>query len=288
MAGNSADSGRSVTSKVIAILLTFTNGSVYSLTELARLTGLPISTAHRLATELAAWGILERTDDGHYQAGGQLKMIGNQVPLPPTSLHQKARRVMEDLATATARTTVRLGVLRELDVVYIEKLPGSRPVSMFYEAATAPAHATAMGKALLAFSPPHVVDAIIARGLAAHTPYTLTTPERLRRALAITRLTRVAVCRRELDLRSSAVAVPVFGGGGEVVAALELEARDPQDLRRMQPPLVVAARGLSRELAATHNRGHFALTAERHFGAAVNCGPTQPQDASGRLGPRNA
>ncbi len=98
----------------------------------------------------------------------------------------------------------------------------------------------------------------------------------------------MAVCRRELDLRSSAVAVPVFGGGGEVVAALELEARDPQDLRRMQPPLVVAARGLSRELAATHNRGHFALTAERHFGAAVNCGPTQPQDASGRLGPRNA
>ncbi len=52
MAGNSTDTGRSVTSKVIAILLTFTGGSVYSLTEIARLTGLPISTAHRLATEL--------------------------------------------------------------------------------------------------------------------------------------------------------------------------------------------------------------------------------------------
>jgi len=273
MAGNSADSGRSVTSKVIAILLTFTNGNVYSLTELARLTGLPISTAHRLATELAAWGILERTDDGQYQAGEQLKVIGGHNGAPAPNLHEKARRVMEDLATATSRTSVRLGILRDLKVVYIEKLAGTRPVSMFYEAASAPLHATAMGKALLAFSPQHVVDEVIADGLAEYTPYTLTTAERLRRALAVTRLTRVAVCRRENDLRASSVAVPVFGAGGEVCAALELEARDPQDLRRLQPPLVVAARILSRDLAAGHNRGHFALTAERRFGAAVNMHP---------------
>jgi DNA-binding IclR family transcriptional regulator len=286
MAGNSADTGRSVTNKVISILLTFTNGSTYSLTEIARLTGLPISTAHRLATELAAWGILERTDDGQYQAGVQLKVIGSQATLAPTSLHEKARRVMEDLATATARTNVRLGVLRDLDVVYIEKLPGSRPVSMFYEAAVAPAHATAMGKALLAFSEQHVVDEVIGHGLPQFTPYTLTTPERLRRALAVTRLTRVAMCRHELDLRTSAVAVPVFGAGGAVVAALELEARDPQDLRRLQPPLIVAGRILSRELAATHHRGHFALTAERHFGGTVSCHPAGAVGASDRRSAR--
>jgi DNA-binding IclR family transcriptional regulator len=283
MAGNSADSGRSVTNKVVAILLTFTNGTVYSLTEIARLTGLPISTAHRLASELAAWGILERTEEGHYRAGVQLKVIGSQSTLAPASIHEKARRVMEDLAAATSRTNVRLGVLSDLDVAYIEKLPGSRPVSMFYEAVTAPAHATAMGKALLAFSPPRTVELVVRRGLERYTPYTLTTPERLRRALAVTRLTRVAVCRRELDEHASAVAVPVFGAGGDVVAALELEAHDPQDLRRMQPPLIVAGRSLSRELAATHNRGHFALTAERYLGAAVNCHPeaTGRQSAAG-------
>jgi DNA-binding IclR family transcriptional regulator len=273
MAGNSADSGRSVTNKVVAILLTFTGGTVYSLTEIARLTGLPISTAHRLASELAAWGILERTEEGQYRAGVQLKVIGSQSKLAPASIHEKARRVMEDLAAATSRTSVRLGVLSDLDVAYIEKLPGSRPVSMFYEAVTAPAHATAMGKALLAFSAPGTVELVVRRGLERYTPYTLTTPERLRRALAVTRLTRVAVSRRELDEHTSAVAVPVFGAGGDVVAALELEARDPQDLRRMQPPLIVAGRALSRELAATHNRGHFALTAERYLGAAVSCHP---------------
>ena len=51
MAGNSTDAGRSVTSKVVAILLTFADGNIHSLTEIARLAGLPVSTAHRLATE---------------------------------------------------------------------------------------------------------------------------------------------------------------------------------------------------------------------------------------------
>ena len=63
MAGNSAEPGRSVTSKVVAILLTFHDGNEHSLTEIARLTCLPVSTAHRLVTELAGWGVLERTDE---------------------------------------------------------------------------------------------------------------------------------------------------------------------------------------------------------------------------------
>jgi len=48
MAGNSAEPGRSVTSKIVAILLTFHDGNEHSLTEIARLTCLPVSTAHRL------------------------------------------------------------------------------------------------------------------------------------------------------------------------------------------------------------------------------------------------
>jgi hypothetical protein len=39
-----------------------------------------------------------------------------------------------------------------------------------------PAHATAMGKALLAFSPPALVDEFLRRGLTAFTPFTLTAP----------------------------------------------------------------------------------------------------------------
>jgi DNA-binding IclR family transcriptional regulator len=258
MAGNSADAGRSVTSKVIAILLSFTSGSIYSLTEIARLSGLPISTAHRLATELAAWGMLERTDDGHYRVGMQLKLIASCSTHLMPGLHERARRAMEDLAVVNTRSTVRLGVLDNLEVAYVEKGEGNRPVANAPEPTPLAVHASAMGKALLAFSPPDVVDEVIARGLPRYTPFTITTPDRLRRSLAISRLTRVAVSRRELDLRSSAVAAPVFGPGGVIVAALELEVIDSQDLRLVQPPLVVAARALSRELQANQALPHFA------------------------------
>ena len=262
MAGNSADSGRSVTSKVVSILLTFTDGNVQSLTEIARLAGLPVSTAHRLVTELAAWGVLERTDDAHYRAGISLQVIGGQA-LHQAGLFERARRVMEDVVTAT-RSPVRLGVLDGLEIGYIEKHVGHRPVSMFADQATVPAHATAMGKALLAFSPPSVLEALLDKGLERFKSYTLTTPERLRRALAVIRLTRVALCRWEHELGSAAVAVPVFGGGGTVVAALELKVRDLRsDLPVLQPALIVAARCLSRELATGPAAGHFPRVLER-------------------------
>lgn len=269
MAGNSTDTGRSVTSKVIAILLTFTDGNVHSLTEIARLAGLPVSTAHRLATELAAWGVLQRTEDGCYRVGLPLRQIGTRAAHAP-SLSERAPRVMEDLSAAT-RTDVRLGRLDvsggTAEVSFVEKATGHRPVSGS-SSAPMPAYATASGKALLAFSPAHVVEGVIAAGLKPFTPYTLTAPERLRRALAVTRLTRIAVSRWELDLGCSAVAAPVFGAGGHVVAALELKVRDLRsDLQTLQPALVVAARSLSRELASTASAG------PRRFAAAPVVGP---------------
>src|ERR1700712_3331302 len=118
MAGKSTESGRSVTSKITSILLTFTEGSEHSLTEIARLAGLPISTAHRLTSELASWRLLERTEGGPSPAGLPLRMMSAGDGCPP-SIQERAPCVLEDLSAAT-RSRVRLGVLRELEVSYIE------------------------------------------------------------------------------------------------------------------------------------------------------------------------
>src|SRR5688572_8735255 len=167
MAGNSTEAGRSVTNKITSILMTFTEGSEHSLTEIARLAGLPISTAHRLTSELASWRLLERTADGSYRAGLPLRMIGTADACPP-SLEERAPCVLEDLAAAT-HGRARLGVLQELEVAYIEKVPGPRPVTSFSPAATLPAHPTALGRVLLAFAPNGTVELAILRGL---RPYT--------------------------------------------------------------------------------------------------------------------
>ena len=164
MAGNSTVPGRSVASKIVAILLTFTDGNEHSLTEIARLTCLPLSTAHRLVTELARWGVLERTDESKFQVGLPIKAIGRRGSFTPAIL-ESARRVLEDLVTAT-RTSARLGVLTGTQVAYIEKRRDHHPVTTFAQSPRLPAHATALGKALLAFSPPEMLDHVAASPLA--------------------------------------------------------------------------------------------------------------------------
>jgi DNA-binding IclR family transcriptional regulator len=255
--GNSVESGRSVTSKITSILLTFTEGSEHSLTEIARLAGLPISTAHRLTSELASWRLLERTEDGQYRAGLPLRMIGTVDACPP-SIAERAPAVLEDLAGAT-KSRARLGVLHELEVAYIEKQPGSRPASAFSSAARLPSHPTALGRALLAFSPARTVEMTILRGLRPYTQHTVTSPDRFRRALAVTRLSRVAVTRWELEAGVCGVAMPVFGPGGEVVAAIELAVGDlKQQLQPVMAALAIASRSLSRELTCDARHGRAA------------------------------
>jgi DNA-binding IclR family transcriptional regulator len=249
MAEDVTAAGRTVISKAAVILMTYLNGDVHTLTEIATATGLPLSTAHRLVRELAAWKILERTDDGDYCVGLPLRLIGGAGG-QACSLEERACLVLQDLSQALD-ADVRLGVLGDREVTYIEKARGRRPVTTFAQHATAPAHATAMGKALLAFSAPALVDLFLSRGLTAYTPFTLTAPDRFRRALAMARLSRLAVARWELEQDRSALAVPVFGPGGRVAAAIEVRVDDPAaELPVVRPALVIAGRSLTRELSA--------------------------------------
>ena len=80
MAGGSLESGRSVTSKVTAIILACSTGRSFSLTELARAVDLPMSTTHRLVGELVVRRVLERNADGDYRIGLPLRMIGAVDP----------------------------------------------------------------------------------------------------------------------------------------------------------------------------------------------------------------
>lgn len=252
MAGNTTSPGRTVASKAIALILIFREGRQYSLTDMARLAGLPLSTTYRLATELAAAGILHRSDQGLFHAGPCLQSI-NELAVPaPTPAGEKARWLIDDLAAAVPNATVRLGVLRDLEVRYVERPPGTRPAPSLAHCSTAPAHASAMGKALLAFSPPELARQIIHRGLTRHTPFTQTSPKQFLHILATTRMTGAAICERELNRTSWAVAVPVLGLDGNALAALELDTSNPgRQLHLLKAPLDIAARSLSREICAT-------------------------------------
>jgi DNA-binding IclR family transcriptional regulator len=55
----------SVPEKLLGVLDAYTyERAAYTLSELSRRTGLPLSTTHRLVGELSRWGALERGADG--------------------------------------------------------------------------------------------------------------------------------------------------------------------------------------------------------------------------------
>jgi DNA-binding IclR family transcriptional regulator len=256
MAGNSKTPGRSVISKVSAILLTVAEDRRSTLTEIAARAELPLSTTHRLVAELAAWGVLERTTDGRFAAGPPLRTIGGACPCglddAVSGIRERAAPVMEDLFRVTG-ARVRVGCLEGTRVAYVEKSSAHVPVSEVCPARL-PAHATALGKALLAFTSPGTAAQVLAGDLRQYTPRTVTHPDRLRLDLRTVRATRLALCDGELEPQWSAVAMPVLGPAGSLVA-LELRVRDlARDVPAWRSALEMAAGALSRELSRDVDR----------------------------------
>jgi DNA-binding IclR family transcriptional regulator len=245
-----------VTSKVTAILMVFADDGVHTLTEIACAASLPTSTAHRLASELVAWRLLERTEERHYRVGLPLRIITTEYSesevCSTTQTVMRALPVLDDLSRATRRE-VRLGVLRGSQVLTL--WPQSQRVTGRMHAAGLlhgflPAHAAAAGKALLAFSPPGVVNRVIAAGLPAFTRHTITAPDVLRRSLSVIRLTQIATSRNEFECGRTAIAMPIFSGAGRVAAAIELTVADlGSEWKPAASALSVACHSLSRQLA---------------------------------------
>ena len=166
--------GRSVISKVVALLDAFTpTAPELSLNELAALTGLPVSTTYRLASELVAWGGLERVEGGGYRIGLRLWEIGSLAPRGET-LREVALPFMNDLYEAT-HENVHLAVLDGTEALYVEKLSAARDAGATRRGGRLPLHATAVGKVLLAYGPDSLFREMSPTGWPA-TPRTPSSP----------------------------------------------------------------------------------------------------------------
>src|SRR5260370_19483915 len=99
-----------------------------------------------------------------------------------TQTVMRALPVLHELSRAT-RSEVRLGILRGSDVLTLQPRTNRFSEPVHAEGllhAVVPAHAAASGKALLAFSPPRVIDRVIAAGLPAVPRHHRTSPRGLR------------------------------------------------------------------------------------------------------------
>jgi DNA-binding IclR family transcriptional regulator len=247
MAGNTSRAGATATSRVLALLGAFdSDHKSLTLSELARRSGLPLSTAHRVAGELVAGGLLARRPDRTFTVGRRLWDLGLLAPAR-SGLVEVASPFLHDLFGATG-ATVHLAIRDGTQVLYLDRLAGSASVPVVSTVGSRlPMHATGVGKVLLAHAPDAVRRAALS-DLPRVTPYTVVHPGRLTGQLERVRRDGYAQTSEEMSLGACSVAAPVRATSGEVVAALGVVVADLRSRARLIAALTVAARGIGRGL----------------------------------------
>jgi DNA-binding IclR family transcriptional regulator len=220
-----------------------------SLAALVARTGLPRSTAHRTADRMIRLGWLDKPKDS-YRIGNRLFEIASLAPIR-LQLREAVLPFLQDLHSAT-KATVQLGVLDGVQILVVEKITGHRPMPMLSQTGgIIPAHCSALGRAILAYSDPATIDAVLAAGLERRTPRTLTDPVAIVRELTAIPPRGWAIEREEGNIGVSCVAAPIFGPLGEAAAALSVTG--PSGMIRPQaigPAVRLAAAAASRAYCA--------------------------------------
>ena len=159
--------------------------------------------------------------------------------------------------TATLHESCSVSVLDNQDIVYVARMPTKRIMSINLAVGSRlPAHATSMGKILLAHLPPDELERYFATAAFKRlTHRTIVEPQRLRDALVDVRRRGWAVANEETELGVRSVAVPLVDRAGQVTAAINVSGHSSRvslaQLRRVYLPVVQeAARGISQALGA--------------------------------------
>lgn len=244
-----SDGVASTAARVAALLSAFRPGDeALGVSELARRTGVPKSTTHRLAAHLTDQGLLEPAGRGRLRLALKLFEIG-QLAAAQRGLVDAARPYLADLREAT-RNTAHLAVLEGTEVVYLDILRGpDAPTLPSRVGGRFPAHATSVGKAILAFSSQSVVDGVVTAGLPRISPRTVTAPGIFRTQLATIARDGIAYDREESGVGVVCAGAPLLGSDGTAVGALSLSGwTNRMRLDRVAPAVRTAALALSRLL----------------------------------------
>jgi len=228
-----------------------------SLSEIAAITGLPVSTAHRLVANLVAWGALERDERRRYVIGLRLWEIG---VLSPRAYKHRARILpfLEELFVAT-REHVVLTALHDGEGVMVEQLLGRRGARLAAGLGERlPLHASSPGHVFLAFGPPELWETVEAGPLTAYTARTITDLAELRAAVREVRRTSVSISEGAIVSNTVSISAPVFGRRGDFYGAVSVVATiGTVDARALAPAVLRASQLMSAALRRADDEEPF-------------------------------
>ncbi|CAM4006189.1 IclR family transcriptional regulator [Nocardiopsis gilva] len=206
--------------RAITVLEILAQHGEAGVTEIAAELGVHKSTAFRLVGALERRGLVEQPGlRGKYQLGfGIIRLAGTMAA--GLDLTQQSRQVCEDLA-ADLGETVNIAIPSGDMVVNIDQVRGSSAVvSQNWIGRQNPLHSTSSGKVLLAFMTRPEQRRIMRGHLEELTPRTITDPDALREEFDKILRHGYATAVEELEVGLNAVAAPIRGLTGEVIAAV--------------------------------------------------------------------
>jgi len=194
-----------------------------TLSEVARLTGYTRATCRRILLTLEKLGHV-RSDGRSFMLTPRVLTLG-WAYLTSLDLSELAQPLMEELAERT-RESCSVATLDLPDVVYVARVPTRRIMTISLGVgARLPAHATSMGRVLLAALPEDELEAYLAQTpLERFTEHTITDPAALRAAIAETRTQGWALVDQELETGLRSVAAPINRAQAGTIAAINSSA----------------------------------------------------------------
>jgi len=233
------------------------SGGEATLTDVANKLQLKISTCHHLLSTLITAGYAaKRRGSRTYVLGSRILALSTAC-LREVNLPQRAQRTLEVLNVKT-REAVQLAVLQGDDIVTVlrkEALHAVR-VDLGGMGKSGAAHATATGKAILAWIPEaEFLRVVEAKGLTAFTPRTITNLEALREELRFVRRLGFAMDREEFQPGVLCIGAPVRTPSGTVIGSISVSCpvfrADDATIASIRDLVVSAAQSLYSEGAGS-------------------------------------
>jgi len=207
----------------ILALLRAEGGHELKFATIAKATGCPKASLHRIMTTLSDHGFVEHDEiTKRYSLGIVLAEYGRDA-LNNVDIRQLAKPYLQELVEYSGETAV-LAILKGTKVVMVDKREPLNQIRVSPFIGTKfPATTTSNGKALLAWLPKaRVAEIMKTEGLPASTKNSIVSPEAYMADLAATRKRGYATEREEFQEGISSVSAPVFNQRGQVIATLSL------------------------------------------------------------------
>ena len=190
--------------------------------EIAKLSGLPVSTVHRFLVNLEAGGFLAKDELNNYHLGVACVSLG-QAAREQLDVRKVSIAHLEQLNRST-RETVHLTVRHKLTAVYIEKMESPQPLRIHSRiGASVPLYCTAVGKVMLAYLNEEEQERVVNElELRRFTENTVGSIQELRAQLARVRKDGFACDLEEHEPHIRCIAAPIWDHTGAVNASLSV------------------------------------------------------------------